>query len=160
MPLVNWCSWSATHAWLYPPLLQWLREERNWVGTHKSVSWCHGLWQWFSIGVLRGVEIDKNTRGLKGFRQVQASQRIITLCFVFWCIRIYWVWDPLPLLFICIKPGGQESAADTVAALRNELDAKSESAERITWERSHEKKLTNYIPDFSWCSSSNWAMSS
>jgi hypothetical protein len=53
------------------------------------------------------------------------------------------------LLFICIKLGGQESAADTVAALRNELDAKSESAERITWERSHEKKLTNYIPDFS-----------
>jgi hypothetical protein len=35
------------------------------------------------------VEIDPNTRGCQGFRQVRTSRRIITIRLVFWCIMIY-----------------------------------------------------------------------
>jgi hypothetical protein len=39
--------------------------------------------------------------GHEGFRQVQASMRIITLCHVFWCIMIHWVETPSTPPFIC-----------------------------------------------------------
>jgi hypothetical protein len=44
--------------------------------------------------VLTRLEIDGNTRGHKGFRQVRASVMIITIRPVFWYIMIYWVQDP------------------------------------------------------------------
>jgi hypothetical protein len=37
--------------------------------------------------------------GHKGFRQVQASMRIITQCFVFLCIMICWLDTPIYLSF-------------------------------------------------------------
>jgi hypothetical protein len=56
---------------------------------------CQGLRQRFSIGVLTKVEIDENAKKHESFRQVQTSQRIITLRPMFWCIMVCWVRDPL-----------------------------------------------------------------
>jgi hypothetical protein len=44
--------------------------------------------------------------GHEGFRQVQASVRIITRCPVFWCIMSYWVETPSTPPFICQGGGG------------------------------------------------------